>query len=65
MPQRLVLLLDEALSNAFVGLMPIIGFMLGPFAIAKAVKVKAEMRELGGNPGSGALAAEGWKATSG
>ena len=62
-PQRLMLLLDEALSNAFVGLMPIIGFMLGPFAIAKAVKIKAEMRELGGNPGGGALAAEGWKAT--
>jgi biopolymer transport protein ExbB len=61
-PQRLPLLLDEALSNAFVGIMPIIGFMLGPFAIAKAVKVKAEMRELGGNPAA-ATAAEAWKAT--
>jgi biopolymer transport protein ExbB len=61
-PQRLPLLLDEALSNAFVGIMPIIGFMLGPFAIAKAVKVKAEMRELGGNP-SATTATEAWKAT--
>lgn len=62
MPQRLVLLLDEALSNAFVGVMPLIGFILGPFAIAKAVKIKAEMRELGGNPG-GATMVEPWKAT--
>ena len=61
-PQRLVLLVDEGLSNAFVGLMPIIGFILGPFAIAKAVKAKAELRELGGNPG-GAQAVEAWKAT--
>lgn len=61
-PQRLVLLVDEGLSNAFVGLMPIIGFILGPFAIAKAVKAKAELRELGGNPG-GTQAVEAWKAT--
>jgi biopolymer transport protein ExbB len=61
-PQRLVLLVDEGLSNAFVGLMPIIGFILGPFAIAKAVKAKAELREIGGNPG-GTQAVEAWKAT--
>ncbi len=61
-PQRLALLIDEALSNAFVGIMPIVGFILGPFAIAKAVRIKAELRELGGNPG-GALATEPWKAT--
>jgi biopolymer transport protein ExbB len=61
-PQRLALLIDEALSNAFVGIMPVIGFILGPFSIAKAVKIKAELREIGGNPG-GALAVEPWKAT--
>jgi len=61
-PQRLMLLIDESLSNAFVGIMPIVGFILGPFAIAKAIKVKAEMREAGGNPG-GVQAAEAWKAT--
>ncbi len=61
-PQRLSLLIDEALSNAFVGIMPIVGFILGPFSIAKAIKIKAELREFGGNPG-GALAVEPWKAT--
>jgi biopolymer transport protein ExbB len=61
-PQRLSLLVDEALSNAFVGIMPVVGFILGPFAIAKSVKIKAELREVGGNPG-GALAVEPWKAT--
>jgi biopolymer transport protein ExbB/TolQ len=61
-PQRLALLVDEALSNAFVGIMPIVGFILGPFAIAKAVRIKAELRDAGGNPG-GAYAAEPWKAT--
>jgi len=61
-PQRLALLVDEALSNAFVGIMPIVGFILGPFAIAKATRIKAELRELGGNPG-GAVVAEPWKAT--
>jgi len=32
-PQRLLLLVDEALSNAFVGVMPVVGLILGPFAI--------------------------------
>ncbi|MBN1918595.1 MAG: MotA/TolQ/ExbB proton channel family protein [Verrucomicrobia bacterium] len=62
-PQRLVLLVDEALSNAFVGVMPVVGFILGPFAISKAIKIKAELREVGGNPTSAALTAEPWKAT--
>jgi biopolymer transport protein ExbB len=61
-PQRLALLIDEALSNAFVGIMPFVGLILGPFAIAKGVKLRAEAREVGGNPTS-ALAAEPWRAT--
>ena len=61
-PQRLPLLIDEAVSNAFVGIMPVVGFILGPFAIAKAIKLKGEIREVGGNPTS-TLAAEPWKAT--
>lgn len=61
-PQRLPLLIDEALSNAFVGIMPFVGLILGPFAIAKGVKLRAEAREVGGNPTS-ALAAEPWRAT--
>ena len=61
-PQRLPLLIDEAVSNAFVGIMPVVGFILGPFAIAKAIKLKGEIREVGGNPAS-TLTAEPWKAT--
>jgi len=61
-PRRLGLLIDESLSNAFVGIMPIVGFILGPFAIAKAIKIKAELREISDNPG-GVAALEGWKAT--
>jgi hypothetical protein len=40
----------------------VVGFILGPFAITKAIKIKTELREVGGNP-TGALAVEPWKAT--
>ena len=64
-PNKILLGIEEALSDSFVSLFPFVGFFLGPLSIIKGLKVKdefatavettpetEEMRAEGANPGN-------------
>ena len=42
-PNKILLAIEEALSDSFVGLFPFLGFLLGPLSIAKGLRVKDEV----------------------